>query len=270
MPEPAAAPVFVSYQRGDVAYARFLAKRLAEYGGAVWWDRDIQPGQDWRDEIVAGLDRAAIVVLLHSGAAERSEEVQKELAVASARHKILIAVRLENRLPQGRFLYEMAALNWIDAWRDPETALDALARRLTQLRPGVDRATVADDVGARSLRGSALARIIHSWSGLLAIWSGAMITGLIGQGLVGEGIAAQATERGLSLGDALIVVAAFVFAPLAIVRYIGDPPRTIGAVLVLGSALVMGASYVLIGLAAWRALRRWLGKRQSVAKGGRR
>lgn len=266
MSKLAGAPVFVSYQRRDVEYARLLAERLIGYGGEVWWDREIGPGEDWRERIVAALERAEIVVLLHSAAAERSEEVQKELAVASAGHKTLIAVRLENRPPRGRFLYEMAALNWIEAWRDPADELDRLARNLARIKPGTAGADVAEAIGARPIRRSAWSWIGHSSSALFAIWAGAMLAGLVGQGLMGEGLVAARTEQGLGFGDALSAIAAFAFAPLAIVRFLADPPASLGAWLVLFSALAMLACYGMMGRNVWRAAIRRLAR---ATKGAR-
>ncbi|MGH6782361.1 MAG: toll/interleukin-1 receptor domain-containing protein, partial [Sphingomonadaceae bacterium] len=69
------ASVFISYQRGDTEYARYLAERLTEYGRKVWWDSAIQPGQDWRETIAEGLEQAPVFVVLHSAAAEKSPEV---------------------------------------------------------------------------------------------------------------------------------------------------------------------------------------------------
>ncbi|WP_295636726.1 hypothetical protein [Novosphingobium sp.] len=186
--------------------------------------------------------------------------------MASAAHKTLIAVRLENRPPRGRFLYEMAALNWIEAWRDPIDELDRLARGLARIAPGTARAEVAETIGARPIRRNWWSRISRSWSALLTIWLTTMLVGLVGQGLMGEGLAAARTEQGLAPGDALPVIAAFAFAPLAIVRFLADPPTSLGAWLVLLSALAMLACYALIGRSAWRAANWWLARRSKGAR----
>lgn len=259
---PASAPVFISYQRADAEYARLLGERLIEYGGDVWWDRAIRAGDDWREDIIAGLKRAEIVVLLHSTSAEKSEQVQKELAVASDRHKTLIAVRLENRHPEGRFLYEMAALNWVEAWRDPAAELDRLARQLAAMPPGSARAEVAERVGARPIGGSWWARIGHSWLALLAIWAGAMAIGLSGQASIGEGLG--------TTSPVIPTVVTFAFAPLLILRFIGSPPGSIGAGLMLGAALAMLACYALMARLTWRAAMRARAKRRAGPQGGAR
>lgn len=248
----------MSYQRGDQRWAHLLAERMAAYGGALWWDEGIAPGADWRESIIAALEKAPVMVLLHSAAAEKSAEVQKELAVASAQRKTIIAVRLEDRMPSGRFLYEMAALNWVEAFGDTEAALDRLAMRLAALKPGLSRDGVARDVDAAPIRAGRWHRWTRSLPRLAGIWLVALAAALAAQNALGEGIAAARTELGLPLGDMLREVAAVVIgAPLVVLRFLLSPPGNGAGWLFMLATLVMTGCYVLLGRTLWTRGNQW-------------
>jgi len=58
--------VFLSYcHENDTEVARLRAELLAA-GEAVWWDKDILPGQDWKHEIRGAMKNAYAVVLCFS------------------------------------------------------------------------------------------------------------------------------------------------------------------------------------------------------------
>lgn len=253
-----AAGVFISYQRGDVEYARFLAERLAEYGCTVWWDSAIAPGENWRETIAAGLEQTAVFVILHSAAAEKSAEVKKEIAAASALDKTIIAVRLENRTPSGVFLYEMAALNWVEAFADPLARLDELARRLaaTDLAR-TSRVGIARAVDARPIRRSAFARFTGSSLSLLGLLAAAILLGFGAMNAMGEGLAAMETEAGTSLIDIFYAVSAIAIgAPLLLLRFILSPPTGLAEAGALAAAIIVIFCYAFLIRNLWRHIGR--------------
>jgi hypothetical protein len=129
VPDPSATPdrVFISFASHDQAKALELCERLEREGLDCWISlRDVQPGQNYQAAVVQAITSAKVVVLVFSGAANRSEEISKELSLASASKIPVIPFRIENVLPEGAFRYELATRQWIDAFRNWNAAADAL------------------------------------------------------------------------------------------------------------------------------------------------
>lgn len=265
------AAVFISYQRADAEYARYFAERLEGYGAGVWWDSAIAPGEDWRETIAEGLERASAFVVLHSAAAEKSPEVRKEIAAASALGKPMIAVRLEDRAPAGVFLYEMSALNWVEAWQDPLPRLDELARRLaaTDLTK-TSRLGIAAAVDAKPIRRSRWSRLTGNSGALLGLWAGAVLLGFTAMNAIGEGYSSMATETGATLTDLTYALAAVIVgAPILLLRFAMSPPASAWEVALLIAAAAVVFCYVFLARNALRYLRRqWArGGKRAGAKG---
>ena len=252
----ASSSVFVSYQRADMEYARLLVDRLSTYGVTVWWDSAIGPGENWRERIIEALQSASIFVVLHSPSAEKSNEVRKEIAAAAALDKAMIAVRLENRPPGGIFLYEMAALNWVEAYRAPEEEIDKLAQRISTLPPRTATRDISERLGARPIRRSFWSRVTNSFALLAALWLLAISVGLTSLELLGRGLGSMATEHGVTVADLAYTVAALaVGAPLLLVRYMLNPPAHVFDLLLLLSAVTIIATYILLARHIIRRLR---------------
>src|SRR5689334_9700214 len=58
--------VFLSYCRDNMDQVARLRGDLSAAGESVWWDQDIQPGQDWKLEIRQAMKDAYAVVLCFS------------------------------------------------------------------------------------------------------------------------------------------------------------------------------------------------------------
>jgi len=122
--------IFISYRRTDQSMARALVFALESRGITVWWDQKIEGGEDWRDTIVEGLTHAKALVILFSESCNDSKQLKKELAVADMLDKNVVPVLIEDTKPKGHFLYELAALNWLQIFPDAERKVDGLANRL--------------------------------------------------------------------------------------------------------------------------------------------
>ena len=72
--------VFLSYAREDVEAAKRLADVIAHAGHEVWWDRHIQGGSRFTNEIDRALKEAEAVVVLWSETSVQSAWVQDEAA----------------------------------------------------------------------------------------------------------------------------------------------------------------------------------------------
>ena len=88
------ADVFLSYVRADRNVASEIAQGLDDAGLSVWWDRYIQAGVDFSEEIERELAAARAVVVLWSGASVQSKWVRDEAAYARDRNR-LVPIRLD-------------------------------------------------------------------------------------------------------------------------------------------------------------------------------
>ena len=142
------ADVFVSYARADKARVAPLVAAIAAQGWSVWWDPDIDPGQEFDRLIAAELKAAAVVVVVWTPDAVTSRWVRGESREGADRG-ILVPVRFEAaRLPiDVRALHTTDLDDWGEDPRSPQAqevlrAVGAIIKR--------DRAP--DPVGARSDR----------------------------------------------------------------------------------------------------------------------
>jgi len=81
--------VFLSYCREDLERVRELRSALVAQGETVWWDQDLQPGQDWKFEVRCAIERAYAVVICLSqrSASRRSSGIYPEAAYAIAAYR---------------------------------------------------------------------------------------------------------------------------------------------------------------------------------------
>ncbi|MBW0007728.1 MAG: TIR domain-containing protein, partial [Sphingomonas sp.] len=127
-----AGPVFISYATADRKEALSICRALESRGTACWIStRDVKPGENYQEAIVHALRQARAVVVIFSGAANNSDEIKKELSLAS-RHRVpVIAFRIEDVEPSDAFAYELSTRQWIDAFAGRSKSLDLLAERLS-------------------------------------------------------------------------------------------------------------------------------------------
>ncbi len=124
--------IFLSYRRTDQPLARALVAAMESEGLDVWWDQEIEGGEDWREAIVNGLSASNALVILFSEECNASKQLKKELAIADTLDKEVIPVLIEETKPKGHYLYELAARNWLQITPDPESKVGDLAKRLAR------------------------------------------------------------------------------------------------------------------------------------------
>lgn len=130
-----APPVFVSYATADRKQALSICKALEGRGTECWIaSRDVAPGENYQESIVRALRGARAMVLVFSDAANNSDEIKKELSLASRYHVPVVALRIADVEPSDAFAYELSTRQWIDAFDGWDRSIELLARRIADLQ----------------------------------------------------------------------------------------------------------------------------------------
>lgn len=133
------AEVFVSYARSDKARVAPLVAAIQAKGWSVWWDPEIDPGQEFDRQIAAELKATAAVLVVWTPASVESRWVRGE-AREGAERGVLVPVRFDGAsLP-----IDLRALHTtdLDGWNeDPQSSqcqevLRALSTILDPQRAG--------------------------------------------------------------------------------------------------------------------------------------
>ena len=123
------ARVFLSYARDDAELAKRLAGLLGDAGHDVWWDREIQGGSRFSNEIDKALQDAEAVLVLWTAASIKSAWVQDEAAEGRDSGRLVPLVLDGIRPPLGFRQYQSIELgNW-NGDSEPEQ-LDVLLRTI--------------------------------------------------------------------------------------------------------------------------------------------
>jgi len=126
------ADVFVSYARGDKARVAPVVAAIEAQGWSVWWDPEIDAGQQFDDQIEAALKAAKAVLVVWTPTSVSSRWVRGEAREAADRGT-LVPVRFENAsLPM-----DVRAIHTteLDGWsEDPASApFQSLLRALSAM-----------------------------------------------------------------------------------------------------------------------------------------
>ncbi|MEO8001878.1 MAG: toll/interleukin-1 receptor domain-containing protein, partial [Arenimonas sp.] len=136
--------VFISYATTDRKQALSVCKEIENRGTTCWIStRDVAPGENYQEAIVHSIRNARAMVLVFSEAANKSDEIKKELSLASRYHVPVIALMIENVEPSDAFAYELSTRQWINAFEDWDTSIDSLVSRIEQLPDAGPVATTA-------------------------------------------------------------------------------------------------------------------------------
>jgi tetratricopeptide (TPR) repeat protein len=149
--ERAAPPVFVSYATTDRTRALSVCKAIERRGTRCWIScRDVAPGENYQEAIVRAIRGSRAMVLVFSEAANNSDEIKKELSLASRNRVPVMALRIEDIEPSDAFAYELSTRQWIDAFEGWDKSIDSLVRQIDQVGPtGAPSGTVSTRAPAR-------------------------------------------------------------------------------------------------------------------------
>ena len=121
--------VFVSSSSKDKPTSDAVVARLEARGVRCWVaPRDILPGSDWSESIVAAIEGARVMVLVFSSNANASPQVKRELDRAVNKGVAILHIRIEDVQPARNLEYFLGTPHWLDAITPPlERHLDYLA-----------------------------------------------------------------------------------------------------------------------------------------------
>jgi hypothetical protein len=126
--------VFISHSSQDRRIALRVCEALERLNLGCWLaSRDIGPGDNFQEAIVRAIRTARVMVLIFTGNANNSDEIKKEIALASQHHLGVIPVRAEDVAPSDAFLYELSTRQWVDAFDDWDRAMRRLADQIAEL-----------------------------------------------------------------------------------------------------------------------------------------
>lgn len=126
------AKIFISYSREDLERAKALSEAIARFGHDVWWDRHIQGGSRFANEIDRALKEAGVVIVLWSESSIASAWVQDEAAEGRDTGR-LVPVSLDaSKPPLGFRQYQAIDLSSWSGIGDPPQLAD-IGRAIEQI-----------------------------------------------------------------------------------------------------------------------------------------
>jgi TIR domain len=147
--------IFITYSSKDQKVSQTICTALENRGLACWISsRNVKPGQNFQEQIVKAIRAAKIMVLVFTANANNSNEIKKELALASQNNLVVIPVRIEDVTPNEAFAYEFATRQWIDLFDNWE---NSIARLVDQIAYAIEEHASGDPAKAGpGLRGDAV------------------------------------------------------------------------------------------------------------------
>lgn len=126
--------VFISYSSDDQKVVEGLCAYLEERKIRCFVAyRDIPRGVVWAKAIVEALDYSRMMIVVFSENFNKSEQVDREIEIASEDKKPILTFRIADEAFKGAKKYYLKNLNWIDAFPHPETLFGSVAENVAKL-----------------------------------------------------------------------------------------------------------------------------------------
>jgi TolB-like protein/Tfp pilus assembly protein PilF len=171
--DSASRDVFVSYASQDAAVANSVIEALERQRIKCWIaPRDVRPGTEYADAIVAAINESKAVVLILSGSAVASSHVGREIERAASKHKPIIAFRID-AAPLSRSLeYFLSNSQWIDV---QALGLQAALAKLTEAVSRAPAVPPPKPTTAKGSSGGAMKRAVVAAGFVVALVLGALV-----------------------------------------------------------------------------------------------
>ncbi len=126
--------VFISYSSHDQKVVEGLCAYLEQYKIRCFVAyRDIPRGVVWARAIVDALDESRMMVVVFSEHFNNSDQVDREIELASEDKKPILTFRISNDVFKGAKKYYLKNLNWIDAFPEPDKVFRNVAENVATL-----------------------------------------------------------------------------------------------------------------------------------------
>ncbi len=130
------ASIFISFASKDHKTAETICDALENRGFRCWIsNRDVPPGHNFQEAISRAIRSAKVMLLVFTANANNSDEIKKELALASRSKIVVIPLRVEDVVPNDAFDYEFATRQWIDLFDGWEAAFKTLTAQIATIVP---------------------------------------------------------------------------------------------------------------------------------------
>lgn len=130
--------VFISYSSNDQKVVEGLCAYLEAHNIRCFVAyRDIPRGVVWARAIVEALDNSRMMVVVFSEHFNNSDQVDREIELASEDKKPILTFRISDDAFKGAKKYYLKNINWIDAFPNPEHVFGSVADNIARLL-GVD------------------------------------------------------------------------------------------------------------------------------------
>ena len=143
------ARVFISHSSKDRKIAGTICLTLESRGLDCWIAaRDVPPGENFMEAIVSAIRGSKVMVLVFTGNANNSDEVKREVVLASQSKVVLIPVRVEDIMPNDALAYQFATRQWIDLFDDWERQIERLIVSINTIVAADPSASHSNNAGA--------------------------------------------------------------------------------------------------------------------------
>jgi len=136
--------LFISHSSEDAETAQALVADFENRNITCWVaPRDIPMGSSYHEEIVQAIENSRAVLLLFSGAANKSAHVLREVELAEQGRKPILPLRIDVSDPVGGLKYMLANKQWVERKALGNRLVDTIEQLLAGARPihtGVDEA----------------------------------------------------------------------------------------------------------------------------------
>jgi hypothetical protein len=169
--------IFISYSRKDSEFVDRLSQALELYGFPTWEDvKAIAGGDVWKAAISKAVRECDAFLIVLSPQSASSENVSKELAVATKHARRILPVMYQACKIPDKMDYDLAELQWADFVElSFDESLEGLVRALGG-KPTADLASRREVQALRDFMSKASRLIGHRTEPVAPVFSGAQVS----------------------------------------------------------------------------------------------